>query len=312
MADPRHSKFKGPALPTGPVTASQEAEWLRRARAQDGKALSLLLQAHQEGARAAIRALVGHPKDLEDLLQEALLEAFTSLSELPDNLPFSSWLRGLALEKSSQFLALQRRWRPAAHLHVQDYCETTGTVADVAATFTEEGFTYDVRNNVSFCLTVVGRSLPLEEQLAVVLVDVLGLSLEEAARVQKINDDSLHRYLLNARTNLEVLFDRLCGLADESNPCDLCRGFQAVAPEARRGPEPDSLELNVGDAEARLRRRLRVVSEADLDRGPTHKLHDFLFELIQMNESNRETPREDDDKLPSKPSRWEELQTFNN
>jgi RNA polymerase sigma-70 factor, ECF subfamily len=313
MADFRSPKSpKGPSLPTGPVTAAQEADLLERAQKQDARALSLLLQAHQEGLRATIRALVGHPKDLEDILQEALLEAFTTLDQLPSQLPVASWLRGLAVQKSAEFLALQRRWRPAAHLHVQEYAETTQTVADVAATFSEEDFAYDARNNVAFCFTSVGRSLPLEEQLAVVLVDVLGVSLADAAQVQKINEDSLQRFLINGRTNLEILFSRLCGLSDEANPCHLCAGFQAVAAEERRGPDPTTLELDVGDNEARLRRRLKIVSDADLDRGPTHKLHDFLFELMQMNESNRETPKEQDDRLPSMRCRWEELQTFNN
>lgn len=298
------------------LTTNEEAELLTRATTDEGnegrRALSRLLQAHQSGVRAVVRTLVGHPKDLEDVLQEALLEAFTGLNNIPPKLPFSTWLRGLAVQKSVEFLALQRRWRPGAQMFVQDYCATTETTPDVTATYGEEGFAYDVKEHIAFCFTAVGRSLPMEEQLAVVLVDVLGVSMEEAARVQRINFDSLQRFLLNGRTNLELLFGRLCGLVDEANPCDLCRGLRAVAPEEKRGEDPDTLGLNTGSPEERLHRRLKIISDADLDAGRTKALHDFLFELISQNENNRETPKDTDEHLPTQRTRWEELQTFNN
>lgn len=308
MARPRN------LAPHSSLTATEETDLLAKARAGDegSKALSRLLAAHQGGLRATIRSLVGHPKDLEDVLQEALVEAFTNLASSPPTRPFSSWLRELAVQKSSEFLALQRKWRPAAQLAVQDYCESTGTTGDVVATFAEDGFGFDVKSHVSFCFTAVGRSLPMEEQFAVVLVDVLGLSMQEAARVQRINDDSLQRFVTNGRTNLELLFGRLCGLVSEKNPCDLCRGLRAVAPENSRGVDPDSLGFDSGSGEERLHRRLKIISETDLDSGPTHSLHDFLFELMAQNEANRETPKEKDEHLPTQPSRWEELQTFNN
>ena len=309
MARPRH-------LQQTTLTTNDEAELLTRATsAMDSagsRALSRLLQAHQAGTRAVIRTLVGHPKDLEDVLQEALLEAFTDLANKQPNVPFSAWLRGLAVQKSAAFLALQRRWRPGAQMFVQDYCATTETTPDVAATYGEEGFAYDVKEHIAFCLTAVGRSLPMEEQLAVVLVDVLGVSMEEAARVQRINFDSMQRFLLNGRTNLELLYGRMCGLVDEANPCDMCRGLRAVAPEEKRGEDPDSLGLNSGSGEDRLHRRLKIVSDADLDAGRMRALHDFLFELIAQNENNRETPKDTDEHLPTQRTRWEDLQTFNN
>lgn len=301
-----------PTLPTGPLSASEEAELLHRARSQDRHALSLLLQAHQSGVRATIRALVGHPKDLEDILQDALLDAFTRLEELPPGARFSDWLQGLAIEKAGAFLALARRFRPAAQLELEAYCAKTETTADVAAIFGEDGFSFDVRSHVAFCFTAIGRSLPMEEQFAIVLVDVLGLSLDEAAAVQRLNTDSLTRYLQNARTNLELLFERLCGLSNEANPCDLCRGLRAVAADERKGTDPDRLGLNSGPPDERLSRRLRIVSQADLDHGPTRALHDFLFELMSQNETNRETPKEKDERLPSERSHWEDLQTYNN
>ena len=313
--------YKVPAVrprnlaPHSSITAAEENELLAKARGDAGplgrNALSKLLQAHQSSLAAVIRILVGHPKDLQDVLQEALVEAFTNL-ESSATLPFSSWLRGLAVQKSGEFLALQRKWRPAAQLAVQEYCAATETTLDVVNTFKEEGFAFDAKAHVSFCFTAVGRALPMEEQFVVVLVDVLGLSQKETARVLRINDDSLTRFLANGRTNLELLFGRLCGLVDVKNPCDLCRGLRAVAPENVRGVDPDTFGLDSGSAEERLHRRLKIVSEADLDAGPTHGLHDFLFELMSQNEANRETPKEHDEHLPTAPSRWEDLQTFNN
>lgn len=285
---------------------------LQKAKGRDQAALSTLLRAHEDGARRLVRLLVGHPDDVNDLMQDAMLEAFTDIDQAPADASFGSWLCNLALRKATAFLALQRRWRTAAQILVEDLCESHGLMGEVMDKIGEDDFAFDVRNHVTFCFAAVGRGLPLEQQTAIILVDVLGLSFDQAADALQARAVDVERFAADARVALTETYDRLCGLVDAGNACDQCRGLRAVAPEDRKGPDCDRLGLDVDAADDRLRRRLRVVREANLDRGPDRKLHDLLYGLMSDNEANRDTPPEEDQRIPSGQVRWEPLLQLRN
>ena len=89
-------------------------------------------------------------------------------------------------------------------------------------------------------LCLRGRSLPPDEQAALVLRDVLDLSAREAAEVLGISDSVLRHRLSAARRAMEENYDGLCALVSKQGICHQCRGLQAIAPEDRRGgPFPD-------------------------------------------------------------------------
>jgi len=166
---------------------------------------------------------------------------------------------------------------------------------------------------VAFCFSVVARSLPLAQQVAVVLVDVVGYPLEHASRVLKVDDEALLRFLNAGRAELVKLFEGLCGLANENAPCQHCHGLRDASPEGRKGADLAALSLDAATPDERMFRRLRVVRDAspELDRGATHRLHDFLGRLVTRVETERER-NETDRQLPAGKHRWEDLQDRNN
>jgi DNA-directed RNA polymerase specialized sigma24 family protein len=280
------------------------------AREGDQKALSDLLRAAEPEARKVVRLLVGQPDDCSDLVQEAMVDAFTSIAELPENEPFKNTLQTLAIRKTLEFMALQRRWRPSAQIKVEDLCESHGMLGDVADALWDPETEFNPRSHVAYCFSAVGRSMPFEEQVVLLLVDALGWTKERVAETLRMRIEDVIRYAERARDNTNMLFDRLCGLANDKAPCDHCRGLWNVAP--RKGENPESMGLDANNADDRLRRRLRIVRDAPLDRGTTHKLHDVLYRLMAPNEANRDTPKEEDDQLPETRSDWQGLLDVSN
>ncbi|MDZ4695487.1 MAG: hypothetical protein SGI86_10070 [Deltaproteobacteria bacterium] len=280
------------------------------AREGDKKALSDLLRASEPETRKVVRLLVGQPDDVSDLVQETMVDAFTSMAELPENEPFKNSIQTLAVRKTLEFLALQRRWRPSAQLKVEDLCESHSMLGDVADALWDPDTEFNPRSHVAYCFSAVGRSMPFEEQVVLLLVDSLGWSQERVADTLRMRVEDVNRYAEAARNNTGFLFDKLCGLSNDKAPCDHCRGLWNVAP--RKGEKPDAMGLDTDNADDRLRRRLRIVRDAPLDRGTSHKLHDVLYRLMAPNEANRDTPKEDDDLLPESRSDWQGLLDVSN
>jgi DNA-directed RNA polymerase specialized sigma24 family protein len=68
---------------------------VRRARAGDAGAFSLLIERHVSSARALAARLCAHRDDVDDIVQEAFLQAFTGLGRLRDPDRFGAWLAGI-------------------------------------------------------------------------------------------------------------------------------------------------------------------------------------------------------------------------
>lgn len=101
----------GPQAPIasgdGPAGAPiADGELVRLARAGDKVAFRLLVERHQAMARARARSLSPNPSDVDDIVQESFLRAFTALGRLRDPDRFAGWLAGIVLNVCR---GLQRR-----------------------------------------------------------------------------------------------------------------------------------------------------------------------------------------------------------
>jgi RNA polymerase sigma factor (sigma-70 family) len=72
-----------------------DGDLVRRARAGDAAAFRVLVERHSPSARARAARLCGHADDVDDIVQEAFLQAFMALDRLRDPDRFSAWLAGI-------------------------------------------------------------------------------------------------------------------------------------------------------------------------------------------------------------------------
>ncbi len=79
---------------------------VRLAREGDTVAFRLLVERHQPAVRARARSLAGNPSDVDDVVQESFLRAFTGLDRLRDPDRFAGWLGSIVLNVCR---GLQRR-----------------------------------------------------------------------------------------------------------------------------------------------------------------------------------------------------------
>jgi RNA polymerase sigma-70 factor, ECF subfamily len=72
-----------------------DGELVRRARAGDAAAFRLLVERHWRPARARAARLCGQAGDVDDIVQEAFLQAFVALDRLREPDRFGGWLAGI-------------------------------------------------------------------------------------------------------------------------------------------------------------------------------------------------------------------------
>lgn len=99
----------------GPVTTTDDAAWIARARSGDEAAFEALLNRYERQIYAYIyRMMGGNPNDAEDLTQETFLKAFRAMGRTSEDLHVSAWLHRIASNCCLDELRRRQRirWQP--------------------------------------------------------------------------------------------------------------------------------------------------------------------------------------------------------
>jgi len=246
-----------------------EADLVAAARAGDRAAFDALVGTALPVMRDVVRRMVGHPEDSEDVVQEAVLKAWTGMPGFRGDAGFATWARAIAARAAVDHLRGQMRWRKEAQVAYANSCAADGALSgEVMAVTMDPDFAFELRQHIAYCFTCVGRSLPPDEQAALVLRDVLGLSAREAAEALGVLDSVLRHRLSAARRAMTARYKGLCALINKQGICHQCTGLRHLAAEDRRG----ALAPDLGT----LAQRCDVVRDAPAGRAMA-ALHDVFW-----------------------------------
>jgi RNA polymerase sigma-70 factor (ECF subfamily) len=174
-----------------------DEEVVARVRAGDLAAYELLMRRHNRLVYRAIRSLVRDEDEVEDVMQQAYVSAFTRLDQFRGESRFSTWLVAVALNEARARLRRQ----------------TLRAVADDAGAGRPETTPPTPESEVAMreFVTLVERAverLPEMYQTVFMLREVEGLATAEAAAALGVSEDVVKTRLHRARTLLrEVLAD---------------------------------------------------------------------------------------------------------
>ncbi|HET6816938.1 MAG TPA: RNA polymerase sigma factor SigM [Mycobacteriales bacterium] len=197
--------------------AATDRALLARHVAGDRDAFGELVRRHQDRLwRVALRTL-GDAEDAADAVQDALVSAYRAAGTYRGEAAVTTWLHRIVVN-SCLDLVRRRKSRPATAL---DEGSVEVPAVDVLAPA-------ETAQQVLAAL----RQLPIEQAAAVVLVDVEGYPVAEAAAILEVPEGTVKSRCARARGRLAVLLGEL-GPDGGNPPADA-----AVQPGAtRREPE---------------------------------------------------------------------------
>lgn len=183
---------------TGSVT---DGEAVRRVVEGDSAFFEILMRRHNQRIYRAVRAVLGSEDEVEDVMQQAYLNAYQHLPQFAGEARFSTWLTRIAVNE-----ALARRRK---RVFVQGDDEMTMTLADEKTPDPEQ------QASAAELREVMERevaALPDAFRAVFVLREVEGLSTAEAAACLGISEDLAKTRLHRARTALRENLYRRAGV----------------------------------------------------------------------------------------------------
>jgi RNA polymerase sigma-70 factor, ECF subfamily len=277
--------------PHGQVSREQEIVLVERARQGDRTAFGTLVEPWRKPLLGYIYRMVTLRQDAEDLLQDVLVRVLENLREYRGEAPFKSWLFGIATHACLDHLRHKKRWRVEAQLiGERESCENPENVKYLIEMMHQPEFQFEIREHIAFCFSCIARTLPPEEQAAIMLKEVLGFTSEEAAGILRVSEPVFRHRLSDARSKMVQDFDGLCALINKTGMCHQCRGLREAAGAGHGGADLVQIEVAPGvalNAENLLDARLAIVREADLEGGRTRPVHDMFYGSLTAREESR-------------------------
>jgi RNA polymerase sigma-70 factor (ECF subfamily) len=158
-------------------------ELIGRARDGDGRAFVEIIRRHDYGLRRLAYRFLGDKDAMDDVLQDAYLKAFAAVSDFRGDASPRTWLYRIVYNACIDHLRRSRR----APTPVLPPVATHASNDDVA---------------LRLVLAEALAALPSDERAAVLLVDVEGLSYDEAAAVIGVRSGTIGSRLSRARAAL--------------------------------------------------------------------------------------------------------------
>ncbi|MBP9664258.1 MAG: sigma-70 family RNA polymerase sigma factor [Pyrinomonadaceae bacterium] len=166
------------------VGLAEEVGFVDKLRAGDAEAFGNLVDRYSDGIYALLYRLTDSPEEAADLTQDTFLKALRSIRQFRGDAHLKTWLYRIAVNESRNRFRWWKRRRRDLTISLDETVRDTDVplstlIADEGPTPEEVALSREREYALSVALSELG---PVFRE-AVVLVDVEGLSYEEAAAV---------------------------------------------------------------------------------------------------------------------------------
>lgn len=267
----------------------QEVELIDRARAGDREAFGQLFTSVERALSAFVYRLIAMRQDAEDLAQETALRALETIDQCPTAISFRAWIFRLAAQAAFEYLDSRKQWDPDAQIRAGQKLGDNAALRRRLQKLHGSSIhtTYDIREHIDFCFVCMGRTLPPQEQAALLLSEVHGFSVEEAAETLGIPPQLIRSRVQQAGQTLVAHYETRCGLINRGGSCHQCAGFDTLLHGDLRHIEQALFHIDLQpqptapERAATFDARVAIVRGIDPLRAEGMKVHDFLMNLTR-------------------------------
>jgi RNA polymerase sigma-70 factor, ECF subfamily len=168
-----------------------DAELLRRHVAGDDEAFGELFRRHRDRLWAVALRTVCDPEEAADALQDAMVSAFRRAADFRGDSAVTTWLHRIVVNAALDRLR-RRAVRPAVSAADEQAFEA------LVAQDSDPAYATDIRLDIDAAL----RMLPPQQRAALVIVDMLGYSVNDAAVILDTSTGTVKSRCARARARL--------------------------------------------------------------------------------------------------------------
>lgn len=180
--------------------------------------------------KAYILRMTASVADTDDIVQDTWLKAHNNLHSFQGHSSLKTWLFAIASNLAKDNLKGKKRW-------VENVTDIAKEAALRNQAFFAEAMNirhsspqgnFEIKEHISFCFTCISKSLPLEQQVALLLKEVCEFKVREVAEIMGTSEAMAKYNLHVGRQRMMDIFDRRCALINKEGTCHQCTELNGI------------------------------------------------------------------------------------
>ncbi len=168
--------------------------------------------------------------DAEDIVQDTFMKALEKADTFKQESSVKTWLFAIASNLAKDNLRAKKRWPE----QVTDICKEAalsnphffGEAMQIRTTSPQGDF--EIREHITFCFTCISKSLPLEQQLCLLLKEVYEFTVPEISVIIANTEAMVKYYLHTGRSKMTDIFEGRCALINKKGVCHQCTELNGI------------------------------------------------------------------------------------
>jgi RNA polymerase sigma-70 factor (ECF subfamily) len=168
--------------------------------------------------------------DAEDIVHDAYIRARDKLDTFKGQSSLKTWLFAIASNLAKDNLRARKRW-------VENVTDVSKAAALSDAEFFQEAMhirttsphgQFEIKEHIAFCFTCISKSLPLEQQVSLLLKEVYEFKVKEIAQILDTTKAMIKYYLHTGRSKMIDVFEGRCALITKQGVCHQCSELNGI------------------------------------------------------------------------------------
>lgn len=262
---------------------------LQSALKGDINAFQILFSEFQNELKSYLYRLSASRSDAEDLLHDAFIKAFDNIAGFKEMSSLKTWVFQIATNLTYNQLKKNKRWETDVLEKGKKLAMSETEVFDAILHVNRNSSdaAYDIKEHIDTCFTCISKTLPIENQIALLLKDVYDFTVAEIRQIMDKSEGIVKHLLIDARRTLSEVFEQRCALVNKNGVCNQCSELNKLF-NPKQNTQIELLKLNLVkgskkyDREKLFEMRTTLIKEINPLRSKGTNLQEILIKCNRM------------------------------
>lgn len=180
--------------------------------------------------KSYILRITASVEDTEDVVQDTFIKASLKLDSFRGDSSVKTWIFTIASNIAKDNLRAKKRWPET----VTDICREKALanpdyfheIANIMQSSPQAQF--EIKEHIAFCLTCIAKSLPLEQQICILLKEIYDFKVAEIVEILETTEAMVKYYLHTSRAKMVHIYEGRCALINKEGTCHQCSELNGI------------------------------------------------------------------------------------
>lgn len=222
----------------------------------DINAFQKIFSEFQNQLKSYLYRLVTDREDVDDLIHDTFIKAYSKLSTFNRESSLKTWVFKIATNLAYDHLRKKKRWQADAQDRAADLAIGSEAIRQVFWMVHDNSpaGAYEMREHIDYCFTCISKTLPIENQVALILKHIYDFQIKEICSVLEKTQGVVKHLLNDARNAMTEIFDHRCALINQKGVCHQCSHINEIF-NPKQDQQEELMKLELVKASKKFDRR---------------------------------------------------------